>query len=159
LEEELEEIENRLARLSKMTALLKEAVMVYMPAEYEGDEDGLYDVEGFAEFLNDQVEEAKEAVKDIMYIYIFTQMVEEAAGWNTDDLRLTKEEKSNVKDNLEYQAYYYQMYYGYAVDYDLDEAYNGAQYDKVMGYLLSVTEITTADGVKVDSYVNIGYNK
>jgi hypothetical protein len=103
--------------------------------------------------------QAKEAVKDIMYIYIFTQMVEEAAGWNTDDLRLTKEEKSNVKDNLEYQAYYYQMYYGYAVDYDLDEAYNGAQYDKVMGYLLSVTEITTADGVKVDSYVNIGYNK
>ena len=100
--------------------------------------------------------QAKEAVKDVMYIYIFTQMVEKA--WGTE-LYLTKEEKHNIKDNLEYQAAYYEMYYGYTPEYDLNEAYNGSQYDKVMGYLLTVVEITNEKGVKVDSYTNIKFNK
>lgn len=61
LEEEIEEIENRVARLTKMTNILKEAVMTYLPAEYT-DEWEAYDVEGFAEFLKEQVESAKEDV-------------------------------------------------------------------------------------------------
>ena len=61
LEEEIEEIENRVARLTKMTNILKDAVMTYLPAEYT-DEYEAYDVEGFAEFLKEQVESAKEDV-------------------------------------------------------------------------------------------------
>lgn len=61
LEEEIEEIQNRVARLEKMTIILKEAVMTYLPAEYT-DEYEAYDVEGFAEFLKEQVESAKEDV-------------------------------------------------------------------------------------------------
>ena len=61
LEEEIEEIRNRVARLTKMTNILKEAVMTYLPAEYT-DEYDTYDVEGFAEFLKEQVESAKEDV-------------------------------------------------------------------------------------------------
>ena len=61
LEEEIEEIRNRVARLTKMTNILKDAVMTYLPAEYT-DEYEAYDVEGFAEFLKEQVESAKEDV-------------------------------------------------------------------------------------------------
>ena len=121
----------------------------YLIATVVGSEGTLKDAK------NKVMEDAKEAVKDIMYIYIFTQMVENA--WDTE-LSLTKEEKHNVEDNLAYQAYYYEMY-GYVFEYDIDEAYNGAQFDKVMGYLLATEEVENDKGVKVDSYANVQFNK
>ena len=121
----------------------------YLIATVVGSEGTLKDAK------NKVMEDAKEAVKDIMYVYIFTQMVENA--WDTE-LSLTKEEKHNVEDNLAYQAYYYEMY-GYVFEYDIDEAYNGAQFDKVMGYLLAAKEVENDKGVKVDSYANVQFNK
>ena len=97
---------------------------------------------------------AEEAVKDIMYIYIFTQMVEEA--WDTD-LALTKEEKENIELNLEYQAYQIQMYYGVNYEYDLESAFHGSQFDKVMEFLLTSTEAKNDKGVEVDVFTNINY--
>lgn len=97
---------------------------------------------------------AEAAVKEIMYIYIFTQMVEEA--WETD-LALTKEEKKNIELNLEYQAYQIQMYYGVNYEYDLDSAFHGSQFDKVMEFLLTSTESKNDKGVEVDVFTNITY--
>ena len=97
---------------------------------------------------------AEAAVKEIMYIYIFTQMVEEA--WETD-LALTKEEKKNIELNLEYQAYQIQMYYGVNYEYDLDSAFHGSQFDKVMEFLLTSTEAKNDKNVEVDVFTNITY--
>ena len=83
-------------------------------------------------------------------------MVEEI--WDTD-LGLTKEEKNNIKENLEYQSYQILLYYGVEYEYDVESAYHGSQFDKVMEFLLESSEITNADGVKVDQYTHIDYNK
>ena len=96
--------------------------------------------------------QAEAAVQEIMYVYIFTDMVE--AAWDTE-LSLTKAEKKLIKENLEYQVYQMQMLYGVTYDYNVEDAYNGAQFDKVMEFLLTSTETTNEDGVKVDTYTYI----
>ena len=98
--------------------------------------------------------QAEAAVKEVMYVYIFTQMVEGA--WDTE-LSLTKEEKKNIELNLEYQAYQIQMYYGVNYEYDIDAAFNGSQFDKVMEFLLTSTEAKNDNGVEVDAYTYINY--
>ena len=97
---------------------------------------------------------AEAAVKEVMYVYIFTQMVESA--WDTE-LALTKEEKKNIELNLEYQAYQIQMYYGVNYEYDLDSAFHGSQFDKVMEFLLTTTETKNDKNVEVDVFTNISY--
>ena len=98
--------------------------------------------------------QAEAAVKEVMYIYIFNQMVESA--WGTE-LSLTKEEKENIEINLAYQAYQIQMYYGVNYEYDIESAYNGSQFDKVMEFLLTTTETKNDKNVDVDAFTNIGY--
>ena len=97
---------------------------------------------------------AEDAVKEIMYIYILNEMVETAWG---EELSLTKQEKKDFADYLEYYAYQMSLY-GQSFTYNLEDAYNGAQFDKTMEFLLTSEEATDAEsGIKYDSYKNIKY--
>ena len=97
---------------------------------------------------------AEEAVKEIMYVYIFTEMVEEA--WDTE-LSLTKQEKKDFADYLEYYAYQMSLY-GQSFTYNLEDAYNGAQFDKTMEFILTSEETTDeTNNIKVDTYKYIKY--
>ena len=95
---------------------------------------------------------AEKSVQDIIRIYALVQMVEDA--WGTD-LLLTKQDKKDIKEGLEQSAYIYQQYYGVAPTFE--DACYATQLDRVITFLLETTEITNADGVKVDSYTNISY--
>ena len=97
---------------------------------------------------------AEDAVKEIMYVYILTDMVEEA--WDTE-LSLTKQEKKDFADYLEYYAYQMSLY-GQTFTYNLEDAYNGAQFDKTMEFLLTSEETTDAEsGIEYDKYTHITY--
>ena len=97
---------------------------------------------------------AEDAVKEIMYVYILTEMVEEA--WDTE-LSLTKQEKKDFADYLEYYAYQMSLY-GQTFTYNLEDAYNGAQFDKTMEFLLTSEETTDAEsGIEYDKYTHITY--
>ena len=97
---------------------------------------------------------AEDAVKEIMYVYILTDMVEEA--WD-EELSLTKQEKKDFADYLEYYAYQMSLY-GQTFTYNLEDAYNGAQFDKTMEFLLTSEEATDAEsGIEYDKYTYITY--
>ncbi len=97
---------------------------------------------------------AEEAVKEVMYIYIFTEMVEEA--WDTE-LTLTKKEKKDFEDYLEYYAYQMSLY-GQTFTYNLEDAFNGAQFDKTMEFILMSEETTDeTNNIKIDAYKHIKY--
>ena len=100
--------------------------------------------------------QAEKSVQEVIYIYVLTQMVEEA--WHTE-LSLTKDEKKKLEEDLEYTALLYQQYYGYTYEYNLEEAFDGAQLDKVMEFLLEVVTVRNAQGEEADVYIHLDYNK
>ena len=61
-EEELDELKNRIDRLSNMAGILKEAIMAYLPDEYKAQSTPLYDPKGFTNFLKNQVVAAQAEV-------------------------------------------------------------------------------------------------
>ena len=73
--------------------------------------------------------EAEETVQEILLIYVLV----EAVGEN--EVKLTKEEKKNLKQNLKNTALLYQQY-GLAFSYNEDDYLHAEQFDKVMNYLL-----------------------
>ena len=85
---------------------------------------------------------AEESVKDVIIIYVLTNAVE--AKWDTE-LSITKEEKKNIKKNIEAQEAAWQSYaslyemYGMAyssVVPSYSDAYHSSQFDKVINYLI-----------------------
>ena len=81
--------------------------------------------------------EAEDTVKDIIIIYVFANAVEEK--WEGADVTLTKDEKKEIKKNLENTALLYQQY-GLSFTYNVDDSYHAGQFDKAMNYLLEVDE-------------------
>jgi len=100
--------------------------------------------------------EAEKTVQDIIMIYVFANAVE--AKWNDADIMLTKDEKKEIKKNLENTALLYQQYYGISYNYNVDDSYHAAQFDKVMNFLLETKDAETDGDLKV-YYKNIDYNK
>ena len=80
--------------------------------------------------------EAEQTVKDIILIYVFTEAVENK--WSTE-LSLTKDEKKEIKKNLENTALLYQQY-GLSFSYNVEDSYHAEQFDKAMNYLLEEKE-------------------
>ena len=94
---------------------------------------------------------AEETVKDIIIIYVLTDAIE-AYGkdkWAGAQISITKEEKKNIKKNIEAQevAYksYQSLYEMYGMSYSdvvpsYSDAYNSSQFDKAINYLLERSE-------------------
>ena len=97
-------------------------------------------------------EEAEETVKGIIMVYVFADAVE--AKWGAD-VKLTKEEKKEIKKNLENTALLYQQYYGIDYNYNVDDSYHAEQFDKAMNYLLELAEEKENDNTVY--YKNIEY--
>ena len=100
------------------------------------------------------MKEARQTVKDIIIIYVFTEAVEEI--YADADVTLTKAEKKEIKKNIEYTANLYEQYYGISYEYNLDDSYHAAQFDKVMNFLLETKDATDENDNKV-YYKNILY--
>ncbi len=96
--------------------------------------------------------EAEETVKDIIIIYVFANAVE--TKWDTD-VTLTKDEKKDIKKNLENTALLYQQY-GLSFTYNVDDSYHAEQFDKTMNYLLEVDESMEDDVLGV-VYKHVNY--
>ena len=80
---------------------------------------------------------AEDTVKEIVIIYVFAEAVEEM--WADSKVMLTKEEKKNIKTNLENTALLYQQY-GLSYPYNLESTYHAQQFDKALNYLLEETD-------------------
>ena len=80
--------------------------------------------------------EAEDTVKDIIIIYVFAAAVE--SKWDAE-VTLTKDEKKDIKKNLENTALLYQQY-GLSFTYNVDDSYHAEQFDKTMNYLLEADE-------------------
>lgn len=93
---------------------------------------------------------AQEAVKEIIRIYVFAKAVEEK--WDADVL-LTKQEKKDIKKNLENTALLYSQY-GITFNYNVRDYYHSEQFDKALNYLL---EEKHTDTPKVE-YEHIKYD-
>ncbi len=94
--------------------------------------------------------EAEDTVKDIIIVYVFAEAV--ADQWDAD-VTLTKAEKKELKQNLEYTAILYQQY-GLSFSYNIDDSYHAEQFDKAMNYLLSAS-----DDNEDTAYVEYSYIK
>ncbi len=92
--------------------------------------------------------DARKTVQEIILIYVLVDAVGE------DEVALTKEEKKNIKENMETYALLYQQY-GIAFSYNLDDYIHAQQFDKVFDHLLE--EDTSAEGNVVE-YKNIKYS-
>ena len=88
-------------------------------------------------------EEAEETVKDIILIYVLRDAVEER--WDNANVTLTKEEKKELKKNLENTALLYQQYYGINYTYNVDDSYHASQFDKAMNFLLEQADEVEGD--------------
>jgi hypothetical protein len=108
-------------------------------------------VEEAKELLN---KEAVQTVKDIIIIYVFTEAVEEI--YADADVTLTKDEKKQIKKNLEATANLYEQYYGIKYEYNIDDSYHAAQFDKVMNFLLETKDAADENDNGV-YYKNVEY--
>ena len=108
-------------------------------------------VEEAKELLN---KEAVQTVKDIIIIYVFTDAVEEI--YADADVTLTKDEKKEIKKNLEATANLYEQYYGIKYEYNIDDSYRAAQFDKVMNFLLETKDAADENDNGV-YYKNVEY--
>ena len=95
--------------------------------------------------------EAERTVKGIIMVYVLTDAVN--AKWDGADVKVTKEEKKNLKDMV---RLYEQI--GYPVDYDTE--YHAMQFDKVMNYLLEMKKEKDWAGLNVEfEHIGFGYSE
>ena len=98
--------------------------------------------------------EAEQTVKDIMLIYVLVDYFGE------DEVGLTKEEKKDLKKQLEQLSKLYQQY-GLSYSYNLDDYVHAAQFDKIFNHLLEegtpVDDPNNPDDQNVVVYENIKY--
>ena len=91
-QEELDELNNRIARLTKMSDILAAAIKAYLPDEYT---ETYYDVEAFADFLQDMIDQAETD--------IYNAKVDLAAAQANKELALDGkyDALSQAKENLD----------------------------------------------------------
>ena len=94
--------------------------------------------------------QAEATVKEIIIIYVFAEAIE--AQWDGADVMLTKEEKKNIKTNLENTALLYQQY-GLSYTYNLESTYHAQQFDKALNYLLEQAEASEDSNTVVYKHI------
>ena len=94
--------------------------------------------------------QAEATVKEIIIIYVFAEAIE--AQWDGADVMLTKEEKKNIKANLENTALLYQQY-GLSYTYNLESTYHAQQFDKALNYLLEQAEASEDSNTVVYKHI------
>ena len=116
---------------------------------YEGDFDKYLLAQTQKETMEDakaKVQaEAEDTVRDIVLIYVL-------ADCFGDDVKLTKDEKKELKKSLDNMSLLYAQY-GLSYSYNLDDHIHAAQFDKVFNYLL---EEKDTDENRI-SYEHISY--
>ena len=100
--------------------------------------------------------QAEETVQEIIRVYVFAEMV--SGKWGDADLILTKDEKKEMKKNLESTAILYQQY-GLSFTYNVDDSYHAGQFDKVMNFLLETrdADVNNGEDKNIVYFKNINY--